>query len=286
MLPDDTDLAGYLAANANLPAGQRDLAGVAQHAGMIRGEPNVFRWVKEILDVDAAPGPVHRFLARLPKRLEKLGIEKRYQMIVTPKLDLALEQAFKDEGEPFDVAIYMAPGTEYAGRFVHLPWGQVEPRPIMTPNEYQDFPMVRPPYGELTRTLIVRTSGGVDDLDMGYRWDSNFLITEDHYIDYLGGRPAAEVVPAQILNKLRHASYLFLGYPIADWRLRVFLRWIWQSERFGRARHWAVERKPDSIEQLFWEYSNVRLYRCRLSAYVNGFDKFLRGLRAREDEPA
>ena len=43
-------------------------------------------------------------------------------MIVTPKFDVALEQAFREEGEPFDVAVYMAPGTEYAGRFVHLPW--------------------------------------------------------------------------------------------------------------------------------------------------------------------
>jgi SIR2-like domain/TIR domain len=285
MLPDDTDLAEYLAAKVSLPSGQRDLAGVAQHVGMIRGEPNVFRWVKEILDVDASPGPVHRYLARLPKRLEELGLERRYQMIVTPKLDLALEQAFRDEGEPFDVAIYMAPGTPYAGKFVHLPW-DAEPRPIMAPNEYEGFPMVKPPYGELTRTLIVRTSGGVDDLNMGYRWDSNFLITEDHYIDYLGGRPAAEVVPSQILAKLRHASYLFLGYPIADWRLRVFLRWIWQSERFGRARHWAVERNPDSIEQRFWEYSSVSLYRCRLSDYVQRFDEFLQGFQAREDESA
>lgn len=286
MLPDDTDLAEYLAAKIKWQPGQRDLAGVAQHVGMMRGEPNVFKWVKEILGVDASPGPVHRYLARLPKRLEELGLEKRYQMIVTPKLDLALEQAFRDEGEPFDVAIYMAPGTEYAGKFVHLPWGHVEPRPIMTPNEYEDFPMVKPPYGELTRTLIVRTSGGVDDLNMGYRWDSNFVITEDHYIDYLAGRPAAEVVPSQILAKLRHASYLFLGYAIADWRLRVFLRWIWQSERFGRARHWAVERNPDPIEQRFWEYSSVSLYRSRLSDYVQRFDEFLQGSVAREDEPA
>ncbi len=41
-------------------------------------------------------------------------------MIVTSKFDVALEQAFLDAKEPFDVAIYMAPGTEHAGRFVHV----------------------------------------------------------------------------------------------------------------------------------------------------------------------
>ena len=62
------------------------------------------------------------------------------------------------------------------------------------------------------------------------------MITEDHYIDYFGGRPAEEVVPMQILAKLRQSSCLFLGYAMADWRLRVFLHWIWPGETAER-RH-------------------------------------------------
>lgn len=274
MLPDDRDLAEYLAAKIKLRSGQRDLAEVAQYVRMFRGEPNVFRWVKQVLGVDTEPGPVHKYLARFPSRLEELGLEKRYPMIVTPKLDLALERAFWEEGEPFDVAVYMAPGTEYAGKFVHLPWGQVDPRPIITPNEYTDFPIVAD-YGELTRTVIVRISGAVDNPETGYRWKSNFIITEDHYIDYLGGRPAEEVVPIQILAKLRQASCLFLGYTIADWRLRVFLHWIWQGEGLSGATHWAVERDPDVLERKFWQRSGVALYKSRLTDYVAGFDRFL-----------
>jgi hypothetical protein len=273
MLPDDTDLAGHLAAKIRLDFGQRDLAEVAQYVRMIRGEPNVFRWVKEVVGVDSEPGPVHKYLAHLPRRLEELGLRKRYPMIVTSKLDLALERAFREEGEPFDVAVYMAPGTEYAHRFVHLPWDG-DPQPIITPNEYTHFPIVTDD-GELTRTVIVRINGAVDDLDTGYRWKSNFVITEDHYIDYLGGRPAEEVVPTQILAKLRQASCLFLGYKIADWRLRVFLHWIWRGERLGGATHWAVERDPDVLERQFWQRSGVCLYQSRLTDYVAGFDRFL-----------
>jgi SIR2-like protein/TIR domain-containing protein len=274
MLPDDTDLAEYLAAKVKLKSGQRDLAGVAQYVRMIRGEPNVFRWVKQILGVDSKPGPVHRYLAHLPGRLEELGLEKRYQMIVTPKFDVALEQALREKGEPFDVAVYMAPGTEHAGRFVHVPWGSVDPRLVLTPNEYTEFPFVTD-YGELTRTVIVRINGAVDDLATGYLWKSNFVITEDHYINYLGGRSAEEVVPTQILAKLRQASCLFLGYTIADWRLRVFLHWIWRGERPGGATHWAVERDPDVLERQFWQRSGVCLYRSRLTDYVKGLDRFL-----------
>jgi hypothetical protein len=273
MLPDDTDLAEYLAAKARLKSGERELAEVAQYASMIRGEPNMFKWVNQILRVDSVPGPVHTYLARLPRRLEELGLGKRYQMIVTPKFDVALERAFRKEGEPFDVAVYMAPGTEYAGKFVHLPWGSVDPQPVVIPNEYDLFPIVDE--GELTKTVIVRINGAVDDITAGYRWKSNFVITEDHYIDYLGGRSAEEVVPIQLLAKLRQASCLFLGYTIADWRLRVFLHWIWRGERPSRATHWAVERNPGALERQFWQLSGVCLYRSRLTDYVQGFDTFL-----------
>ncbi len=274
MLPDDSDLAAYLAARARLTSGRRELAEVAQYARMIRGEPKMFSWLKEILAVDSEPGPVHRYLAHLPTRLEKLGLEKRYQMIVTPKFDVALEQALLKITEPFDVAVYMAPGTEYENRFVHLPWDSAEAVPILAPNEYNEFPILGE-NGELDRTVIVRINGAVDNLRAGYPWKKNYVITEDHYINYLAGRPAEEVVPAQILAKLRQASCLFLGYAIADWRLRVFLNWIWPGERPSGAIHWAVDSHPGQLEQRFWRRSDVVLYRSRLTDYLRGFDEFL-----------
>jgi len=274
MLPDDRDLAEHLAAKAKMKSGERELAEVAQYARMIRGAPRMFTWVKQVLAIDPEPGPVHRYLASLPRHLEELGLEKRYQMIVTPKFDVALEQAFLKAKEPFDVALYMAPGTEHAGRFVHLQWESVGPQPIVTPNEYDKFPIVGDD-SRLTRTVIVKINGTVDHPAAGYPWKSNYVITEDHYIDYLGGRPAEEVVPMQILAKLRQASCLFLGYTIADWRLRVFLHWIWPGERPSGATHWAVERSPDMLERQFWQRSGVGLYRSRLTDYVQGFDRFL-----------
>jgi SIR2-like domain/TIR domain len=273
MLPDDADIAEYLAVKARLKSAERQLAEVAQYARMIRGEPRVFSWVKSLF-ADSAPGPVHRYLARLPRRLEELGLEKRYQMIVTSKFDVALEQAFLEAKEPFDVAIYMAPGTEHAGRFVHVKWGDVDPQPIFAANEYDGFPIVGDD-SQLTRTVIVRINGAIDDPGIGYRWKNNYVITEDHYIDYFGGRPAEEVVPMQILAKLRQSSCLFLGYALADWRLRVFLHWIWPGERPSGATHWAVQRRPDLLERRFWEHAGVGLYRSRLTDYMQGFDRFL-----------
>ncbi len=272
MLPDDSDVAAYLARMARRESQDRRLAEIAQYARIVSGEPNVFKWVKQTLQGGSYVGKVHQDLAHLPRLLEELGLEKRYQMIVTPKFDVALERAFRKEREPFDVAVYMAPGTEYAGKFVHLPWLSVDPQPVLT-NEYDEFPFTRE--GELLRTVIVRINGAVEDIKEGYRWGENLVITEDHYIDYLHGRSAEQVVPVQILGKLRQASCLFLGYPVADWRLRVFLHWIWPGEMLGGATHWAVERDPDDFEREFWKRSGVSLYEGRLADYVKGFYTFL-----------
>jgi hypothetical protein len=267
-LPDDRELAKYLAAHVGLTDTPLNLAEIAQYAGAIHGEMELFQWLTEVLRVDSEPGTVHRSLARLP---EELG--RRCQMIVTPKYDAALEKAFMDAGEDFDVAVYMAPGTEQAGRFVHLPWG-ASPEPIDKPNEYTGFPIVADDRS-LRRTVIVRINGAVDDRSAGFPWEDNYVITEDHYIDYLSGRSAEEVVPGQILAKLKRANYLFLGYTIADWRLRVFLQRIWKGPKLGRAKYWAIEHEPDVLERDLWQQAGVSLYQSSLSDYLQGLYDYL-----------
>ena len=218
MLPDDQDLAMYLASRVGLKDTSTHLAEIAQYAGARYCERDLFDWVTQALTVDAGPGPgpVYRYLAQLPKVLGD-----RYQLIVTPNYDAALEKAFRDAGQEFDVAVYMAPGSQQDGRivpegkFVHVPW-EGRARSIEKPNVYSDFPIVAGD-GRLRRTVIMWINGAVDGL-LDLNCEDNYVITEDHYINYMNGS-AEEVVPGQILMKLRKSNYLFLGYTIADWRL-------------------------------------------------------------------
>jgi hypothetical protein len=114
----------------------------------------------------------------------------------------------------------MAPGTEHAGRFVHVKWGDVAPPPVLAPYEYDGFPIVGDD-SQLTRTVIVRINGAIDDPDIGYRWKNNYVITEDHYIDYFGGRPAEEVeriAGQRVGDKLTAAQQQqYLAVQAADW---------------------------------------------------------------------
>jgi hypothetical protein len=107
-----------------------------------------------------------------------------------------------------------------------------------------------------------------------YRWRDNYVITEDHYIDYLRGSTIESLVPFQILDKLTSSHCLFLGYSMSDWILRVFLKRIWGGERLD-AKSWAIEQDPDRLERDFWTTFGVELFSTRLDAYAEELSRTL-----------
>jgi hypothetical protein len=257
-LPDAEELAVALAERFGIRQPRLDLPEIAQYVYVTKGRPDLYRALRQFLAAGREPGPVHRFLARFPGTLEKRGLEKRYQLIVTTNFDMALEQAFADEREPYDLAVYMASGND-KGRFVHFP-PDGAPKAIDKPNSYTEFP-IGIDY-ELRRTVIVKIHGAVDSNVDDYRWKENYVITEDHYIDYLSRSPIESLVPVQVLDKLRESHCLFLGYKVRDWNLRVFLKRIWEGS-LG-AKSWAVEPDPDVLEKELWAQANVAEYVCQL----------------------
>ena len=234
-LPDAEKIAADLAERFGLESGL-ELPRVAQQVYVSSGRPDLVRTLRQILAKEGNPHPVHQFLARFPRELERLGLPARYQMIVTTNYDTTLERAFDEENEPYDLAVYMASGDQH-GHFVHFPFDR-DPEPITVPNRYGKFPI--DDFGELTRTVIVKIHGGCRSESGGYGAKDNFVITEDHYIDYLSAGPIESLVPVQILGKLSESHCLFLGYAMRDWHLRVFLKRIWRGEPLG-SRSWAID---------------------------------------------
>jgi hypothetical protein len=263
--PDADEIAADLAERFGLKSMGRDLPAVAQYVYVTRGRPDLYRALRQILTAYNEPGPVHRFLARFPQLLAELGAGPRYQLIVSTSFDTGLEQAFDDEAEPYDLAIYMASGPD-KGKFVHFPFGG-PPEPISVPNAYGKLPFTD--YGELERTMIVKIHGAVDGQIGGYRWKENYLITEDQYIDYLSKSPIESLIPQQILNELKVSHLLFLGYPVRDWSQRAFLRKLWDGGEPSSVKSWAVEPYPDLSEKELWAQSYVDLYTADLTEYVH-----------------
>jgi SIR2-like domain/TIR domain len=266
-IPDVGELAAQIARKFALQSG--DLAEVAQQVEVTVGQAGLERAVMDALTPQPDPQEVHRFLASFPRRLRELGRPERYQMIVTANYDSALEQAFDEEQEDYDLAVFLAAGTDEdgtnRGRFLHVRPEQSEPEPIGDPSGYRGFQIDR--FDELARTLIVKVHGAAEGGEGAMRWDANYVLTEDQYIDYLVNDQIVRLVPHQILNKLRRSHCLFLGYSIRDWSRRVFLKRVWQSNQL-KNDSWAIEQAPGGVEKGAWKALRVELLRFGPDEYI------------------
>lgn len=262
-LPSGSELADYLIealsvdpSNVYPPTEPRDLVRVSQFVTAVLGERPLHDQLHKVFGQTYQPNEVHRFLARLPsltvKAAQARDEEVERPMIVTTNYDDALEQAFNAAGEPYDLVSYISDGSN-AGKFFHR-------RPdgtggvIKSANSSREFSFA-------DRTVIVKLHGAVDRADP--KGDS-YVITEDDYIEYLARR---ERIPTQLLAKMNQSHFLFLGYGLRDWNLRVILYRIWEQERLGY-NSWAVQLAPSQIDQQVWADRAVEILDAELGEFV------------------
>jgi DNA-binding SARP family transcriptional activator len=250
------DVARRLAERFDLPPEERaELTKVAQYVALMKGSGPLYDELHELLRATTAPTSLHRFFAALPPLLRERGAP--HQVVVTTSYDLALEQAFLDAGEEFDVVSYLATGR-HRGKFCHFaPDGTVQV--IEIPNRYAT------PLDLERRTVILKLHGGIDPAqDRG--WES-FVITEDDYIGYLVHGDIGKAVPVSLAVRLRRSHSLFLGYGMRDWNLRVVLNRLWGDESVDY-RSWAVTAHAGPMERALWRGRDIDVLEAPVEEYV------------------
>jgi DNA-binding SARP family transcriptional activator len=251
------ELARFLAERFGFPDDEsRELTQIAQYAALMKGSGPLYDELHELLAARAAPTSIHRFLAALPRVLRERGAQQ--PLIVTTGYDLALEEAFLAAEEEFDVVSYLAAGRD-RGKFCHVgPSGSA--RVIDVPNTYAtELDLER-------RPVILKLHGGVDRAPERV-WES-FVITEDDYIDYLPRSELAAAVPVGLAARLRRSHFLFLGYGMREWNLRLVLDRLWARAPVSY-RSWAVAPAAGPVERAFWRRRDVDLLEAPLEDYVD-----------------
>jgi DNA-binding SARP family transcriptional activator len=250
------DLAAHLASSFGVPDDRPvDLARVSQYVATMQGSGPLYDELHARFEAAVEPGPIHRFLARLPALQRERGAPNH--LIVSTNYDLALERAFEEAEEELDIVAYVAAGPN-RGRFWHRAPGAA-PCPIDVPNTYAtELSLER-------RTILLKLHGAVDPLPE--RECESFVITEDDYIDYLGRSELTAVVPVSLAAKLRRSHFLFLGYDMADWNLRLILNRIWGERPVGY-RSWAVQGSLSPLAQAFWRRYDVTPLDVEPASYV------------------
>lgn len=258
-LPSGKELARKLARLVHYPmADVLDLARVSQYVAARLGESSLYDELHEVFDADYPPTPLHYFLARMARHIRQAAAARECMLIMTTNYDDALERAFRDEGEPYDLVTYISVGSD-RGFFRHIT-SDGKPSVIRKPNEYADLPLDQ-------RTVIAKIHGAVDRLN---RADS-FVITEDDYVDYITRADIAHLFPITLAEKIKRSHFLFLGYSLRDWNFRVMLYRL-RSEGTRRTS-WAIEANPNPVDRATWDVRGVEILPVRVESFVAAMEQ-------------
>lgn len=263
--PSGRELAEQLAARSRYPDTDLNLLRVSQYVDAILGEGELYDALHEVFDSNYPPTSVHSFFARIPALLRERG--RPQLLLLTTNYDDLLERALLDAGESFDVVWYEAKRGPSQGHFMHrYPDGRVVT--IERPNEYTELDLDE-------RPAILKLHGAIDRVEEAR---DSYVITEDSYIDYLVGGNVDAQIPFLLMERMVESHFLFLGYSMHDWNLRVILTRIWDAEHLN-LKSWAVQLAPANagrrrVEEALWrDRGDVDLLYVPLAEYVRRLEQ-------------
>ncbi len=255
------------------------LGQVSQYIDLEIGIRPIHQAIQNISQHSYDPNKVHKFLAKLPKYMRDKDYPNSLKLIVTANFDSTLEQAFKEANQPFDLVYYFHDGN--GGGFKHQQFIQQpdktqivekgKPKFIENPKTYRDFLHEEGEEGPVILKLYGPADLNNDEYD-------NFVITEDHYINYLV--PGNISIPSHLLNILKQSHIWFLGYSLNYWNQRVILHRIWGKER-KLYPWWAIESNPTILEKKLWKRNSVVLIDRSLEYYIDSLDSLVEEIPAK-----
>ena len=254
--PSAQELAARLARAFRLPnelATSPELATVAQWIAVMRGgSMPLYDELHDVFDRDFPITPLHNFLAQVPALVRAHG--GRPPLLLTTNYDDLAERALEECHEPYDLVVYMAE-REHHGNFFHQPPGGT----LTLIEEPKDFVAANPD----ERTVVLKLHGFVNRRDPGL---DSYVITEDHYIEYLTRSDLDDLLPKLVAGRLRNSHLLFLGYSLRDWNLRAILYQL--KQQATRSEWFAVRKDFDPADEKTWERQGVTMIKMSLEEYL------------------
>lgn len=264
-LPSGVELSRFLADMSNFPAENEDeitdLAKVSSYFVETSARRRLRERLHNIFDRDFEPASIHNYLAEIGRNTPLL--------IVTTNYDDLTEQAFNRLGLPFDLVVHPTDRKDVEASILWWKHGASEPE-VVPPNQL---------FIDLKRTTVIyKMHGTVDRVTA--KWDS-YVITEDDYIDFLSRMTGQTAVPAQFMRHFRTRHFLFLGYGLRDWNLRVVLKNLRTvlptvdeagaplvDEVEEELRSWAIQFNPSDLETELWNARKVKIYDVEINEFV------------------
>jgi hypothetical protein len=245
--PSGKELAARLASLTSFPDTEigADLARVAQYADLRIGRELLSDGLAEVFNPSPESSGLHRYLASLDEPM----------LIITTNYDDMIESAFTAADRPFHLVIQtLGPGRE------HRAW--------LRPAGANDGSEVDEVEVDLkAATTIYKLHGSALPSPA-----TNYLISEDDYLRFLQRMMTNSAIPLIFSNQMRSYPFLFIGYSLVDWNLRLLLYqlrdFIEKSELMRPS--WAIMPTVSDVDRRLWEDRGVNLFRASVRDFVNG----------------
>jgi hypothetical protein len=240
-LPSGWELAKYLDDRSGYPSESAlDLLRVAQYYDGVAGRGGLDDELHAIFSRCYEPGDLHHYLA-----------EFKNPLIVTTNYDTLLEEAFNKKGKQYNVVVYkMATPLAYVKRAGTAEWESVDPQRLAL--NLED-----------TATIFKMHGSSIPEAPE----EDSYVITEDDYVDFLSRMSGQTAVPAIFGEPFRKSHFLFLGYGLRDWNLRVILHKIWKDWPRKYAS-WAIQERADPLEREFWKGRKLTIYEMGIADFL------------------
>lgn len=263
--PSGRELSRELAKDSEFPANdprdEEDLAKVSSYYVEASGRKILREKLRRVLDHPYSIGSLHKLVAQAAKATPL--------MIVTTNYDSLIENALNAEDVDYDLVIYDTDSLEYQNC--------VQVRKTMPdgstgfefqPSNRVSLPKVDRPdgYWQFQKSVVFKMHGSISP---ARRELDSFVITEEDYIGFLSRFSQSSAIPSQFLTYFRQCSFLFLGYGLADWNLRVVLNNLrsYLAESEG-GKSWAIQRDVSELESKLWAKRDVNLYELDLEQFT------------------
>ncbi len=264
-LPTGSQLSRQLAELVSYPADDErdldDLSKVTSYFVETSARSVLRQELRAVFDVDTEPGPIHHYLASIDAPL----------LIVTTNYDDNMERALQRAGRPYELVVHPTDRKDYDASVFWWRAGATEPEKPIAPNKLL--------LDLKSSTVVYKMHGTMHRSDA--QWDS-YVVTEDDYVEFLSRMAGQSAVPSQFIRHFRSRHFLFLGYGLRDWNLRVLLRSLSLAPGGGtdvpvaaggvvpaeapddaadeRVKSWAIQYKPSAIELELWGARDVRIF--------------------------
>jgi hypothetical protein len=268
-LPSAQELAKLIADEAKFPepAEQNNLALVASYLVQISSDSiGLETLLRKVFDVPADPTPLHDCIASSDKL--RLVVTTNYDDLIERALEARWLQTNSEARKPWIVIDRGVPGIVW----YRQPGGPLAEAQAASLRDVLFNPESAPGQQPLYRPILFKMHGSLDRLDRDQDW---YLITEEHYVDFLG-RPDTGQIPPQLMRLLIDRSFLFLGYGLRDWNVRVLLRKIMLSRNQSkRIKSWAVVKSASVAEKRLWASHGIEIFEIDLQTFAQELKKRL-----------